>query len=83
MYNNNNKGESVMTKVIKVEYEKRKKLYYSTNNVEEKSWDGLINQNLDMMFVFKKVIQEFGIAYSDAFKTHQKCYPNLYFKENQ
>ena len=67
-----------MIKVIKVEYEKRKKLYYSTNNVEEKPWDGLINQNLDMMFVFKKVIQEFGIAYSDAFKTHQKCYPNLY-----
>ena len=60
-----------------------KKLYYSTNNVKEKSWDGLINQNLDMMFVFRKVIQEFGIAYSDAFKTHQKCYPNLYFKENQ
>ena len=72
-----------MIKLIKVEYEKRKKLYYSTNNVKEKSWDGLINQNFDMMFVFRKVIQEFGIAYSDAFKTHQKCYPNLYFKENQ
>ena len=67
-----------MIKNIKSEYEKRKKLYYSTNNVDEKPWDGLINQNLDMMFVFKKVVQEFGIAYSDAFKTHQKCYSNLY-----
>ena len=80
---NNNKGVKKMIKVIKVEYEKRKKLYYSTNNVEEKAWDGLINQNFDMMFVFRKVIQELGVAYSDAFKTHQKCHPNLYFKEER
>jgi hypothetical protein len=39
MLKNKNKKmeEKKMIKVIKVEYEKRKKLYYSTNNVEEKA----------------------------------------------
>ena len=69
-----------MLKNIKTEYEKRKKLHKSTN-ITEKAWDGLINQANDTMFLFRKVTQEFGVPYSDAFKTHQKCYPNLYLKK--
>ena len=71
-----------MIKNIKSEYEKRKKLYKSTN-VIEKPWDGLINPNFSPMFLFRKVIQEFGVPYSDAFKTHQKCYPNLYLTKKE
>jgi len=66
-----------MFKLIKKTYEGRKKLHQSTN-ITEKAWDGLYMSNLEPMFLFRKVIQEFGVAYSDSFKTHQRCYPNLY-----
>ena len=66
---------------IRKTYENEKSICMP-NIKTEREWDSSKYPNLSPMFLFRKVVKDFGLIPGDADKYHILCYPNLYPNRN-